>query len=388
MSSDAESDYEYVASDDALARLCADLLDAEYCAIDTEFVRESTYYPELALIQVATDARLACIDPLAIENFEPLVRVLAADSLLKVFHSSSQDLEILYQRFGEVPAPVFDTQLAAAVLGFNHQVSYADLVQQICGVQLEKKHTRANWTRRPLSRDELDYAMDDVRYLLLVYRDLEARLAETRRRGWIEKELKAMSDPANYETDIDTLWKRLRGVQKLKGERLQISAELCRWREGEAQRADRPRRWIAKDDAIVELARQKPADLKALSRIPELPDKTVRRHGETLVKIVAEATQTDPSDWPRHERPPTLDALELSLGDCLMALCRKIAADNDIALATLATRKDIDNLVLNQKNSRLTQGWRFAMAGEQLLEFIHGQSAISVDDGRIRLDSR
>ena len=379
------SDYEYIEDDDALRRFCETLATASYCAIDTEFIRESTYYPELALIQIATEDRLACIDPLALADFEPLGELLANPDLIKVFHSSSQDLEILYQKFGRVPAPVFDTQLAAAVLGFNHQISYADLVQQITGVSLEKKHTRANWTRRPLSSDELDYAMDDVRYLLDVYRELENRLQQNNRRGWIEKDLAAMSDAENYQVQPQSLWKRLKGVQKLKGERLQIASELCQWREQLAQQQNRPRRWIAKDDAIIEIARHKPADRAALARIPELPEKTQQRHGDKILAAVAHAQTVNSSEWPRHDKFNNLDARQMALGDCLMALCRVIAENNKIALATLATRKDIDNLVLNQKSSRLTQGWRFAMAGERLLEFIHGQSAISADKQSIRL---
>jgi ribonuclease D len=384
----AGADYEYIDTDAGLARFCEALGADECCAIDTEFIRESTYYPELALIQVASDSRLACIDPLALSDFSPLEALLVKPDLLKVFHSSSQDLEILYQRFGEVPAPVFDTQLAAAVLGYNHQVSYADLVQKVTGVVLEKKHTRANWTRRPLSRDELDYAMDDVRYLLEVYRQLDVELEQTRRRSWIAKDLQEMSDAGNYEVDTDQLWKRLKGVQKLKGEQLQIASDLCRWREQVAQQQDRPRRWIAKDDVIIEIARRKPADLEALRRIPELADKTVKRHGEKLLAVVAAAARVDAASWPRHDRRQTLDSKQMALGDCLMALCRSIADDNSIALASLATRKDIDNLILNRKSSRLTQGWRFEMAGEKLLEFMHGQAVIAVDNQHIRLHAK
>ena len=381
-------DYDYIDSNEMLARLCAELATANYCVLDTEFIREGTYYPELALIQIASGERLACIDPLAISELAPLAELLVKDSLLKVFHSSSQDLEILYQKFGQVPTPVFDTQLAAAVLGYNQQISYADLVQQVTGVELEKKHTRANWMRRPLSREELDYAMDDVRYLMSVYETLNEKLESTRRFNWMEKDLIAMSDPLNYEVKMEQLWKRLKGVQKLKGVKLQIASELAQWREELAQRQNRPRRWIVKDEVIVELARQAPGDIGALSRIRDLSDKTVRRHGDRLLQIIAHAGQVDAAQWPQHDKVKNLNKQQLALGDCLMALCRVIADQNQVALATLATRKDIDNLLLNQKSSRLTQGWRFIMAGEQLLEFIHGQSSISVDREKLRFDPR
>jgi ribonuclease D len=382
------SDYLYIDDDDALARFCASLDAASYCAIDTEFIRESTYYPELALIQIGSGELFACVDPLAITDFTPLSELLVKPGLLKVFHSCSQDLEILYQKFSAVPSPVFDTQIAAAVLGYNHQISYADLVQQICGVTLEKKHTRANWIRRPLSQDELDYAMDDVRYLLTVYESLHQQLQSNKRLNWLEKDLRALSDPAKYQVDLSQLWKRLKGVQKLKGEKLQIASDLCRWREQQAQRQNRPRRWIAKDDAIIEIARQKPATPADLSSIPELSEKTARRHAADLLKIVAQAAHSNPEQWPRHDRGEALNKQQQALGDCLMALCRVIAEENDIALATLALRKDIDNLILNYKSSRLAQGWRFDMAGEKLLDFIHGQSTISVDNDQLRLEPR
>ena len=383
-----QHDYEYIDSNAGLAGFCASLDEAGYCAIDTEFIRESTYYPELALIQIASAGRLACVDPLAISDFAPLAELLVKQDLLKVFHSSSQDLEILYQKFGAVPSPVFDTQLAAAVLGYNHQISYAELVQQVTGTALDKKHTRANWLRRPLSKDELDYAMDDVRYLLAVYEELNQKLESTGRSSWIERDSRAMSDPKNYQVDKAQLWRRLKGVLKLKGEKLQIASELCQWREELAQRRNRPRRWIAKDDALIEIARQKPLDLEALGKIPELSDKTAKRHGDKLLQIITHAAQVDPSQWPQHDRYKSLNKQQLALGDCLMALCRMIADQNQIALATLATRKDIDNLILNYKSSRLTQGWRFSMAGEQLLEFMHGQSTLSVDNESLKLDPK
>jgi ribonuclease D len=381
-------DYSYIDTDEALAGFCAALGETSYCAIDTEFIRESTYYAELALIQVGSGDRFACIDPLAITDFAPFVELLVKPELVKVFHSCSQDLEILYQNFAMVPSPVFDTQLAAAVLGYNHQISYADLVQQLCGVALEKKHTRANWKRRPLSEDELDYAMDDVRYLLPIYEQLSGQLQASSRASWLERDLRDLTDPEKYHVDMEQLWKRLKGVQKLKGEKLQIASDLCRWREQQAQRRNRPRRWILKDDTIIEIARHKPDSIESLSRIRELGDKTIQRDGDELLRIVARAQTVEAEHWPRLDKVENLNKQQLALGDCLMALCRVIAEQNQIALATLVTRKDIDNLILNYKSSRLTQGWRFAMAGQKLLEFIHGQSTISVEDDRLKLDPR
>jgi ribonuclease D len=174
-----------------------------------------------------------------------------------------------------------------------------------------------------------------------------------------EKDLRAMSDPENYQVDKSQLWRRLKGVLKLKDEKLQIASDLCRWREDLAQQQNRPRRWIAKDDALVEIARQKPEDFEALARIPELSEKTARRYGDELLKIIVQAERVDPTRWPQHDKSRSLSKQQLALGD-----------------------------FLNQKSSRLTQGWRFSMAGEQLLEFIHGQSAISVDNEDLKLDPK
>ena len=242
------------------------------------------------MIQIGSGEHFACIDPLAIDDFAPFAALLVRPGLLKVFHSCSQDLEILYQKFAAVPSPVFDTQLAAAVLGYNHQISYADLVQQICGVTLEKKHTRANWMRRPLSADELDYAMDDVRYLLAVYEHLKEGLQSSRRASWLQRDLRALTDPAKYEVDLAQLWKRLKGAQKLKGEGLQIASDLCRWREALAQQQNRPRRWIAKDDALIQVARLKPASMADLASIPQAIAKGLRK--PTLATLEERAFRT------------------------------------------------------------------------------------------------
>ena len=382
-------DYKYIETSQQLAEVCENIKNAGYCTIDTEFVREKTYYPVLSLIQIASEAQMACIDPLVIEDFEPLIALLQQPDLVKVFHAPSQDLEILYQRFSCMPMPIFDTQLAAAVLGYDHQIGYADLVRQITGVQLEKKHTRADWNRRPLSTDEIDYAMDDVRYLMPVYQALKKELDSKNRGAWIEKDLLEMTAVSTYLVEMSGLWKRLKGVQKLKGVELQIARNLCQWREQIAQQKNLPRRWIVKDDVLIDVARLKPsilADMDSLrGRGGARDENFFAKYAETFLQLVRDAQNTPDSEWPRHDARNTITMNQQALGDCLMALCRVIAEENKIALATLATRKDIDSLITNRKNSRLSQGWRFNMAGERLLDFIHGQSVLGVEDGRIEI---
>lgn len=377
--------YLYIDTDQQLADFCRDIEAAEYCAVDTEFMRENTYYPVLALIQIATEQHMGCIDPLAIKDFSPLIALMECEKLTKVFHSPSQDLEILFQQFAQVPRPVFDTQLAAAVLGYNHQIGYADLVNQIIGVKLEKKHTRADWLKRPLLNEELDYAMDDVRYLLPLYQHLKTDLDGKKRRSWIEKDLQKMSAASSYEIDMGNLWKRLKGVQKLKGLNLQIASQLCQWREQLAQKKDRPRRWMAKDDWLIEISRQIPDSIGDLTSMRELNEKFITQHGQAILKIIKEAKNLNSTEWPEPDRVHSLSSRQQALGDCMMALCRIIAEESQIALATLATRKDIDNLIIKRKNSRLSQGWRFTLAGEKLLEFIHGQSVLGVFGDQIKI---
>lgn len=377
--------YQFIESDDQLATFCQDLEGESYCAVDTEFIREKTYYPLLSLIQIAGEKVMACIDPFAINDFEPLRQLFQKPELLKVFHAPSQDLEILFQHFGEVPSPVFDTQLAAAVLGFQHQISYADLVFEVTGTRLEKKHTRADWSKRPLSKDEIDYAMDDVRYLMPVYRHIKQELETKNRASWIEKDLEVMSLSSTYEVDVSSQWQRLKGIQKLKGVQLQIARQLCQWRELRAQQKDRPRRWIAADDWIIEISRKKPTSIEDLALVREIPAKVVEHQGSILIDIVKESLQSKASEWPEALKSQSLSLHQQALGDCLMGFCRIIADANNIALATFATRKDIDNLITNRKTSRLAQGWRFNMAGEQLLNFIYGQSKLAVVDGKVCL---
>ena len=376
-------DYVYIDNNQALADFCNEIVDCQYCALDTEFVREKTYFPVLALIQLATETRQACIDPLAISDFAPLVTLFENESMLKILHSPGQDLELFLHDFNSLPRPVFDTQLAAAVLGYANQIGYADLVQRLCGVQLDKKHTRANWARRPLSEGELDYAMDDVRYLIDMQQQLTAELQKRGRLDWVQADFERMTRAETYTLDATLLWKRLKGVQRLKGKALNNADQLCRWRERVAIDKNRPRRWIIKDEDIVDIARFAPASHQELAQIGNLSKDYIKKNGDAILGVLREAASIDPSDYPRQDDMLKLNNQQQAVGDCLMALCRVICEDNDISLASVTTKKEIDRLVSGERDLKLCSGWRHEMLGRHLVAFLDGDIGLQMTAGRL-----
>jgi len=376
-------DFHYIDNNQALAEFCASISDCQYCALDTEFVREKTYYPLLALIQLATETEQACIDPLKIDDFSPLVEIFENQSILKILHSPSQDLEIFYQQFNALPKPLFDTQLAAAVLGYANQIGYADLVNRLCNVQLEKKFTRADWSKRPLSEGALDYAMDDVRYLIPMYQSLHAELSKNNRLSWVETDFRLMTEKSHYQLDMACLWKKLRGVQKLKGKALNNADQLCRWREQLAIDKNRPKRWMLKDEDLIDIARFAPASHKDLSHIGQLSADYIKKNGDAILQVIRDARNIDPADYPKARDFNKLDTQQQAIADCLMAMSRVIAEQNNISLASVTSKKEIDQLVAGNTDTRLNSGWRYEMLGKQLLQFLHGEVQIGCDNGHL-----
>ena len=375
--------YQYIDSSDRLREFCASIQGCRYCALDTEFVREKTYYPLLALIQLATETHQACIDPLSIDDFSPLLDIFIDDKMLKILHAPGQDMELFFHQFDTLPKPVFDTQLAAAVLGYANQIGYADLVGRLCGVQLDKKHTRANWSRRPLSKSELNYAMDDVRYLIEMHDKLAAELEKRGRTGWVQADFHALSDPESYRLDETLLWRRLKGVQRLKGAALNNADQLCRWREQVAIDKNRPRRWIIKDEDIVDIARFKPGSHQELAQIGNLGKEYIKKNGDAILQVLRDAAKIDSADYPKQADIIKLDNGQQAIADCLMALCRDITERNDIALASVTTKKELDLLVTGKRDTKLAGGWRYEMLGKYLVSFLEGELSIRCLKGRI-----
>ncbi|MBL8260103.1 MAG: ribonuclease D [Candidatus Competibacteraceae bacterium] len=364
----------YIVDQPALLDFCARLGDLPWLAVDTEFVREKTYYPQLCLIQVAVPGQIACIDPLAVPSLEPLLEILCDPRAVKVLHAAYQDLEIFFQLRGAVPAPVFDTQLAALVLGHGHQLGYAALVEQMLGVRLEKAHTRADWRQRPLASEYLTYAADDVRYLGELYTRQQALLRE---RGWLDalaEDFRALAAPDHYRQQPREAWRRIRDQNRLRGVQQAALRALAAWREHQASHHDRPRRWIVDDAALIELARRLPETPEELRQIRALPTGVRERQGQALLEAIAAARAELPEQWPAPSRRRRFSPAQAARAAGLLELIESRAAQYGIWPGALTDRRDIEAVVFGE-DSRLFHGWRAALLGrENLAQFLPGAS--------------
>lgn len=357
----------------SLVEFCDRMRQQSWMAIDTEFLRERTYYPSLCLVQIADASSIGLIDPLAIADLSPLAGLLEDPGLLKVFHSAEQDLEVLSQRFGAIPAPIFDTQMAAALVGLDDQMGYARLINALLDIQLAKAHTRTDWSQRPLADGALDYAANDVRYLAVAYPVLSERLETAGRTDWLDADFAAMTMAGRFEVDPRNAWRRLKAWHRLEPTQQQVMAALADWREREAMAADRPRRWILADDVLMTLAREQPADRAALDAIRELPSKTRTRHAEALLASIAEGRAQPAQPLAANGGPP--DNATKRIIKAGMAQLTKQAEAAGIAASAIASRQDIAALVHGERDGRLLSGWRGEVAGNAVLASIEAQQA-------------
>ena len=363
--------FQFIDTPAALESLCARLRGKPWIALDTEFMRERTYYPELCLVQVATDEVVACVDPLALPSLDPLLQVLLDPATVKVLHAARQDLEIFFHMSGKVPQPVFDTQVVARFLGLPDQAGYGAVVQSLLGITLDKSHARTDWARRPLPPAALEYAADDVRHLRTLYARLQADLAARGRAGWAEPELKALADEKLYRPDPDNAWSRVRGIQRLKPKQLALFKRLAAWRERTAMAENRPRQWILKDETLLDISRQHPADAAALAAVRGVGEALVKRHGTDLLALLRQEASESPGE--RSKPQASLGPRQEALVDALVAIVRLKSAKGDVSAASLATRGELERLVRGERELPVLQDWRLEMAGRSLLEFLEGR---------------
>lgn len=371
-----------------LAALCEQLRGQDWIAVDTEFLREKTYFPQLCLIQIATADICACIDPLALDDLSPLFERLYDPAVTVVMHAARQDLEIFYNLRGSLPANIFDTQLAAPLLGHPEQMGYAKLVEQMLNINLEKAHSRADWTRRPLPEAQLHYAADDVIYLAQLYPKLRGQLEQRGRRAWLKSDFAELSNPELYQTPPAKAWRKIRAADKLQGAALSILQQLAAWREGAARQSDLPRNWLLRDDILIDLARQQPDSLDELKHIRDLKEGLLRRHGKTLIDIIKQAAQQPPEPLPPYQKKARATPQQEALVDALHAIVQLRGAEEDLSAASLCSRKDLLNLVQGERDLAVLHGWRQAIVGQRLLEMLEGKTRLGVVDGALSLHPR
>jgi ribonuclease D len=361
------NDFAFVDRLDEAQALARDWAGVGQLAVDTEFVRETTYRAQLCLMQLSDGQRIVCLDMLALQGPGPFGKLLTDPGVRKVFHSARQDLEVLTEHLGAVPGPVWDTQIAAALLGYPDQVGYTQLAGAELDVTLPKDHARTDWSRRPLSAEQLRYAAADVQWLLPLAERLEAGLTRLGRLGWVADENAALCDPGLYAFDPAGAWRRVKGIGQVEGQALARLVALARWREEEALRRNRPRRWILKDEALLALAVQQSDELDTLAAVASVPPAVLRRHGEALLALMREAADAVP---PTGHMPARLEPAQDRLARRLMARVRELAERHKVSSPLLATRREIEALVLGRRDLPILAGWRRELAGEELLQLL------------------
>jgi ribonuclease D len=359
---------------------------SDFITIDTEFIRETTYWPELCLIQLAAPGHSALIDPLA-EGIDlmPFFHLMANERVTKVFHAARQDIEIIFNRGGLIPHPVFDTQVAAMVCGFGDSVSYDQLVQKVTGAHLDKSSRFTDWRHRPLSDKQLDYALADVTHLIEVYLYLKAELEREDRGHWLNEEMEVLTSRQTYDPHPEDAWKRLK-MRVRKPQELVVLQAVAAWREREARERNVPRGRIVKDDAIYEIAQQQPRDGMGLARLRTTPKGWERSASAiSLLGVVTAALSVPKEQLPKLPRAPQAAEGSNAAAELLKVLLRLVAEKEGVAAKVLASGDDIDRIAADgeQADVPALRGWRREVFGEQALQLVRGDIAIKFDNRKL-----
>ncbi len=380
---------QYINTAEQLTELCERINKADWLALDTEFLRERTYYPKFCLLQIATPEWVVCVDPIALPELSSLFDALCNPTIVKVFHSCHQDLEIFYQVTGKVPGPIFDTQVAAPLLGYQDNPGYAMLVSSLLNINLNKAHTRADWSKRPLSEEEIQYAADDVIYLCKIYQIMLQKLAALGRADWLKNDFKELENPNNYQVSPEKAWHKIRGKNKLTAKQLSIVQVLAEWRENTAQAEDRPKTWILRDELIFDMAKQQPETVIELVNIRGINERTVNRYGRKLCELIAVAKNKEPQPLKEKDRTIKKNQQHEAILDILTALVRIRAEENSLNPTILASRKDLEVLLFNEEDDcPLLHGWRYSMAGKELVGLLKGELLFGIQADKLSVIER
>ena len=372
-----------------LANLCARMADADYVCVDTEFMRESTYYPELCMIQIADDKEAAAIDPMAPGiDLKPLLDLLVENhDVLKVVHAGGQDIEIVYNLTGKTPFPLFDTQVAAMALGQGEQIGYSNLVDSWLGIAVDKGARFTDWARRPLDARQIEYAIGDVTHLSKIFPKMLERLRKTGRGQWLDQEMERLGDIANYANDPDLAWKRVR-ISGRKPDVLGRLKALARWRELEAQAKDLPRGRIVKDETLGDMAGHPPKKQSDLARVRGLSATWAGNDiGSRLMAAIEGAMPLGDDELPpRDDRKPGLGKEGSLVADLLKLLLKIRSRDIDVASKLLARTDELEALAAGVRHGLpMLEGWRFDQFGRDALDLVEGRLAFAVINGKLKM---
>lgn len=376
----------FIDTQEALDAFVARSRGTDLLTLDTEFLREKTYYAQLCLLQIATEESEVVIDPFAPLDLKTLIPLLTDEHVVKVFHAGDQDRAIIYQELGAVVRPVFDTQHAALLLGLPQQMGLIALVKRCCGVSLKKSESFSDWSQRPLTPTQLSYAADDVHYLPAVYRKMVAELTASGRLSWLDDDFRAMADEGKYRVDSREVWRKLKGVAALKGSQLAVVREIAAWREQLAQKRNLPRKWILPDDLLVEVARREPDSLDALFHTRGIKEKLGKKWAQEVLTAIATARQQPQGEWPVLERAPIRDTSVTARLDLMNALLHHQARKAHIASSFLASHDDLVRLAAGRReNLTVLKGWRRELLGDELLKLLDGERSLSLAGDELKV---
>ncbi|MBA4765079.1 MAG: ribonuclease D [Erythrobacter sp.] len=378
--------HDLITDTDTLAALCERLAKSDFVTVDTEFMRENTYWPELCLVQIANEEEAAAIDPLADGiDLKPLWDLLCEnEEVLKVFHAGGQDVEIVYNFTGKTPHPIFDTQIAMMAISQNEQIGYANLVESWLGITVDKGARFTDWSRRPLTERQIEYAIGDVTHLSSIFPKILKKLIKTGRGGWLDAEMEKLADPANYANDADQAWKRIRSPGRNPTVLGRLKA-LAAWREGEAQHKNIPRGRIMRDETLADIASHPPKKQSDLIKVRGLSNAWKDNDiGKRLMKVIDKAEPLPKEEMPdKPKRGAPLGKEGALVADLLKLLLKIRAREIDVASRLLTRSDEMEALAAGVRKLPILQGWRYEVFGKDALELVEGRLAFAVKDGKL-----
>ena len=368
---------EYIDNQEGLAALAKEAMTSRYVAIDTEFLREKTYYPNLCLVQLCTEGGTYVVDPFAVDDLGVLAPVFENEAAVKLFHAGTQDIEILYREVGAMPRPIFDVQVAAALLGQSYQAGLASLLSSFLGVSIKKSDSFTDWTRRPLAASQLSYAAEDVIYLPRLYEVMTTRLEELGRLHWLDDEFADMTNPENYEVDPYARYRRLKRGNQLSRKQMAAAREVAAWR-------DIPRKWVLSDEQVVEACKREATSIDELFMVRGVKQGMSTRDAREVAQLMKKAFASDESTWPKPDAPSQCEPnVDFPL-DLMQALMRARSKETGIAMQTFGSHGDMALLARGHvEESALMKGWRRKIIGNDLVRLLEGRIRLGLNENEL-----